>query len=41
VLRRRTTIGGVGGAQGIIFTKITGVMMGGSTPHKDSIAVAY
>ncbi len=40
-LRRRTTRGGVGGAQGIMFDKITGVMMGGSTPHKDGCAVAY
>jgi gamma-glutamyltranspeptidase / glutathione hydrolase len=40
-IRRRTTRGGVGGAQGIMFDKITGVMMGGSTPHKDGCAVAY
>ncbi len=41
VLRRRTTIGGVGGAQGIIFDRATGAMIGGSTPHKDGMAVAY
>ncbi|MFC1729556.1 gamma-glutamyltransferase [candidate division KSB1 bacterium] len=40
-LRRRTTFGGVGGAQGIIFDKATGTMMGGSTHHKDGMAVAY
>ena len=40
-IRRRTTRGGVGGAQGIMFDKATGVMMGGSTPHKDGCAVAY
>ena len=41
VIRRRTTIGGVGGAQGIIFDKATGSMIGGSTPHKDGMAVAW
>ena len=40
-IRRRDTIGGVGGAQGIIFDRATGAMMGGSTPHKDGQAVAY
>ncbi len=40
VLRRRTTRGGVGGAQGIMFNALTGVMTGGSTPHKDGMAVA-
>jgi len=40
-LRRRTTRGGVGGAQGIMFNILTGVMIGGSTPHKDGMAVAY
>ena len=40
VLRRRTTRGGVGGAQGIMFNRLTGVMTGGSTPHKDGMAVA-
>ena len=40
VLRRRTTRGGVGGAQGIMFNIRTGVMTGGSTPHKDGMAVA-
>ncbi len=40
VLRRRTTRGGVGGAQGIMFDVLTGVMSGGSTPHKDGMAVA-
>ena len=40
VLRRRTTRGGVGGAQGIMFDVLTGVMTGGSTPHKDGMAVA-
>jgi gamma-glutamyltranspeptidase/glutathione hydrolase len=41
VLTRRTTIGGVGGGQGILFDAATGVMMGGSTPHKDGAAVAW
>ena len=41
MLRRRTTIGGVGGAQGIIFDRATGAMIGGSTHHKDGMAVAY
>jgi gamma-glutamyltranspeptidase/glutathione hydrolase len=40
-IRRRTTFGGVGGGQGIIFDRKNGVMMGGSTPHKDGMAVAY
>jgi gamma-glutamyltranspeptidase/glutathione hydrolase len=40
VLRRRDTRGGVGGAQGIMFNNLTGVMTGGSTPHKDGMAVA-
>jgi gamma-glutamyltranspeptidase/glutathione hydrolase len=40
VLRRRDTRGGVGGAQGIMFDILTGVMTGGSTPHKDGMAVA-
>ena len=40
-IRRRTTIGGVGGAQGIMFDILTGAMIGGSTPHKDGAAVAY
>jgi gamma-glutamyltranspeptidase/glutathione hydrolase len=40
-LRRRQTRGGVGGAQGIMYDRITGVMIGGSTPHKDGCAVAY
>ncbi len=39
-IRRRTTRGGVGGAQGIMFNAETGVMTGGSTPHKDGMAVA-
>ncbi len=41
VLQRRTTYGGVGGGQGILFDAVTGVMMGGSTPHKDGAAVAW
>ena len=41
VLQRRTTRGGVGGAQGIMFDKVNGVMTGGSTPHKDGCAVAW
>jgi gamma-glutamyltranspeptidase/glutathione hydrolase len=41
VIRRRTTRGGVGGAQGIMFDSRTGAMIGGSTPHKDGAAVAY
>jgi gamma-glutamyltranspeptidase/glutathione hydrolase len=40
-LRRRTTRGGVGGAQIIIFDRLTGAMIGGSTPHKDGMAVVY
>ena len=40
-LRRRTTRGGVGGAQLIIFDRLTGAMIGGSTPHKDGMAVVY
>ena len=40
VLLRRTTRGGVGGAQGIMLNRLTGVMTGGSTPHKDGMAVA-
>ena len=38
---RRTTRGGVGGAQIIIFDRETGAMIGGSTPHKDGMAVVY
>jgi gamma-glutamyltranspeptidase/glutathione hydrolase len=41
VLRRRTTIGGVGGGQGIIFDRRTGAMIGGSSHHKDGMAVAW
>lgn len=41
VLRRRTTRGGVGGAQLIMFDQATGAMIGGSTPHKDGMAVVY
>jgi gamma-glutamyltranspeptidase/glutathione hydrolase len=41
VIRRRTTRGGVGGAQGIMFDRASGAMHGGSTPHKDGCAVAY
>ena len=40
-LRRRDTIGGVGGGQGIIFDAKTGAMIGGSSHHKDGMAVAY
>jgi gamma-glutamyltranspeptidase/glutathione hydrolase len=40
-LRRRTTRGGVGGAQLIMFDRLTGAMSGGSTPHKDGMAVVY
>ena len=40
-LRRREEIGGVGGGQGIIFDRATGAMIGGSSHHKDGIAVAY
>ena len=40
-IRRRTTRGGVGGAQIIIFDRETGAMIGGSTPHKDGMAVVY
>ena len=41
VIQRRTTRGGVGGAQLIMFDPNTGTMTGGSTPHKDGMAVAY
>ncbi len=40
-LRRRTEIGGVGGGQGIMFDRATGAMIGGSSHHKDGMAVAY
>ena len=40
-IRRRTTRGGVGGAQLIMFDRATGAMIGGSTPHKDGAAVVY
>ena len=40
-IRRRTTRGGVGGAQLIMFDRLTGTMIGGSTPHKDGMAVVY
>jgi gamma-glutamyltranspeptidase/glutathione hydrolase len=40
-VNRRTTRGGVGGAQIIIFDRTTGTMIGGSTPHKDGMAVVY
>ncbi len=40
-IQRRTTRGGVGGAQLIMFDPLTGAMIGGSTPHKDGMAVAY
>ena len=40
-IRRRTTRGGVGGAQLIMFDQTTGAMIGGSTPHKDGAAVVY
>ena len=40
-IQRRTTRGGVGGAQIIIFDRTTGAMIGGSTPHKDGMAVVY
>ncbi len=40
-LQRRTTRGGVGGAQLIMFDQLSGAMIGGSTPHKDGMAVAY
>ena len=40
-INRRTTRGGVGGAQIIIFDRETGAMIGGSTPHKDGMAVVY
>ena len=37
-LRRRNTIGG---GQGIIFDRVTGAMIGGSSHHKDGMAVGY
>ena len=40
-LRRRTTRGGVGGVQLIMFDRLSGAMIGGSTPHKDGMAVVY
>lgn len=40
-IQRRTTRGGVGGAQLIMFDRATGAMIGGSTPHKDGMAVVY
>ena len=40
-LRRRAEIGGVGGGQGIMFDRATGAMIGGSSHHKDGMAVAY
>ena len=40
-IQRRTTRRGVGGAQIIIFDRETGAMIGGSTPHKDGMAVVY
>ena len=40
-LRRRMEIGGVGGGQGIMFDRATGAMIGGSSHHKDGMAVAY
>ena len=40
-IQRRTTRGGVGGAQLIMFDQVTGAMIGGSTPHKDGMAVVY
>ena len=40
-IRRRTSRGGVGGAQLIMFNRLTGAMIGGSTPHKDGMAVVY
>jgi gamma-glutamyltranspeptidase/glutathione hydrolase len=40
-IRRITTRGSVGGAQLIMFDAVTGTMIGGSTPHKDGMAVAY
>ena len=40
-LRLRTDIGGVGGGQGIVFDRTTGAMIGGSSHHKDGMAVAY
>ena len=40
-IQRRTTRGGVGGAQLILFDRLTGAMIGGSTPHKDGMAVVY
>jgi gamma-glutamyltranspeptidase/glutathione hydrolase len=40
-IQRRTSRGGVGGAQLIMFDQVTGAMIGGSTPHKDGMAVVY
>ena len=40
-IQRRTTRGGVGGAQLVMLNQVTGAMIGGSTPHKDGMAVAY
>jgi len=36
-----STIGTFGGFQGILFDQKTGVMMGGSDPRKDGLAIGY
>jgi gamma-glutamyltranspeptidase / glutathione hydrolase len=36
-----TQIGMFGGFQGILFDHRTGVMMGGSDPRKDGLAIGY
>jgi gamma-glutamyltranspeptidase/glutathione hydrolase len=36
-----TTIGAFGGFQGILFDHATGVMMGGSDPRKDGLAIGW
>jgi gamma-glutamyltranspeptidase/glutathione hydrolase len=36
-----TTIGTFGGFQGILFDPRSGVMMGGSDPRKDGLAIGY
>jgi len=36
-----TTIGAFGGFQGILFDQKTGVMMGGSDPRKDGLAIGW
>jgi gamma-glutamyltranspeptidase/glutathione hydrolase len=36
-----TSIGAFGGFQGILFDRKNGVMLGGSDPRKDGVAIGY